>query len=448
MAETNFTMEKPNERQYEFMTATKRFIGYGGARGGGKSWAVRRKAELLALSYEGIRILIVRRTFPQLRENHINPMRKELHGVAKYKESSRTFTFANGSVIVFGYCDTEADTEQYQGQEYDVIFIDEATQITYLVFITLTAILRGANNFPKRIYLTCNPGGVGHAWVKRLFIDRIYEGSENPEDYIFIPARVEDNYALQEKDPEYVKMLQNLPEDLRRAWLDGDWDVFAGQYFTEWNRDMHVCDPFPVPKHWRRYLVIDYGLDMLAALWIAVNEQGEACVYRELYRSGLIVSDAATAILQAQGTDKPDICIAPPDLWARRQDTGRSVVELFGSFGLYFVKASADRVSGWANVKEWLKVRECEDGISRPQLKIFRTCPNLIRCIPLLQYDDHNPNDCATEPHEITHAPDALRYWASGRPRRANAPLTEEQKERLSTGYDAQVQDFLNFGVS
>ena len=99
----NFTMEKPNERQYEFMTATKRFIGYGGARGGGKSWAVRRKAELLALSYEGIRILIVRRTFPQLRENHINPMRKELHGVAKYKESSRTFTFANGSVIVFGF---------------------------------------------------------------------------------------------------------------------------------------------------------------------------------------------------------------------------------------------------------------------------------------------------------------------------------------------------------
>ena len=444
----SFKFEEPNERQREFMYATTRFVAYGGARGGGKSWAVRRKAELLALNYAGIRILIIRRSFAQLRENHIVPMKKELHGFAVYRESTKTFDFPNESAIVFGYCDTEADTQQYLGREYDVIFRDEATQLTYMQFIELTAILRGANNFPKRMYLTCNPGGVGHAWVKRLFIDRKYEGTEKSEDYLFIPAKVGDNYALQEKDPGYVQMLQNLPEDLRKAWLDGDWDVFAGQYFTEWNRDRHVCDPFNVPKHWRRYLAIDYGLDMLAALWIAVDEHGEAYVYRELYQSGLVVSDAAAAIIRAQNGDKPDILVAPPDLWARRQDTGRSVVELFGTFGLYFVKASAERVAGWMNVKEWLKVRTCEDGNDRPQLKIFRTCPNLIRCIPLLQYDEHNTNDCSTEPHEITHAPDALRYWASGRPSRASAPLTEEEKEKLSTGYDAQVQDFLNFGVT
>ncbi|MEG1850351.1 MAG: phage terminase large subunit, partial [Oscillospiraceae bacterium] len=167
-------IEPPNERQKLFLTATTRYIAYGGARGGGKSWAVRCKAKLLAAAYPGIRILMMRRTFPELTENHILPLTVELAGIAVYRSGDRVFAFPNGSRIKFGYCDSEADVGQYQGQEYDVIFIDEATHFTEFQYDNIRACNRGVNAFPKRIYLTCNPGGVGHGWVKRLFIDQKY----------------------------------------------------------------------------------------------------------------------------------------------------------------------------------------------------------------------------------------------------------------------------------
>ncbi len=151
---------KPNPKQVEFFLAKARFVGYGGARGGGKSWAIRQKAKLLALNYPGIRMLILRRSFPELRENHILPLKQDLKDVARYKDSEKAFSFPNGSRLIFGYCADEHDVDQYQGQEYDVIFIDEATHFTEYQYSTLTACLRGANPFPKRMYLTCNPGGV------------------------------------------------------------------------------------------------------------------------------------------------------------------------------------------------------------------------------------------------------------------------------------------------
>lgn len=185
------------------------------------------------------------------------------------------------------------DLNRYQGQEYDFIFIDEATQMEEEVFIALKASLRGANDYPKRIYLTCNPGGVGHSWVKRLFVDRRFLPSEDPLDYRFIPARLSDNQILRERDPSYLKALQSLPEDLRRAWLDGCWDVFKGQYFEEFSRDLHVVEPFEIPSSYRRFVAFDYGLDMLACLWFAVSPDGWIYVYRELHQPGLIVSEAA-----------------------------------------------------------------------------------------------------------------------------------------------------------
>lgn len=185
----NYDFGSPNTRQEEFFRAQERFIAYGGARGGGKSWAVRKKAALLALQYPGIRMLLVRRTLPEVRENHILPLITELKGLAEYKKSEEVMLFTCGSRLRFGYCDNETDVTRYQGQEYDVIFLDEATQFTVYQYNTLTACLRGANSFPKRMYLTCNPGGVGHDWVKRLFIDRKFTPTENPQNYRFIPAR-------------------------------------------------------------------------------------------------------------------------------------------------------------------------------------------------------------------------------------------------------------------
>ena len=418
---------RPNPRQIEFFKARARFIAYGGARGGGKSWAVRKKAAGLALSYPGAGILIVRRTFPELRENHILPMTADLAGIARYRDADKSFTFPGGSRIVFGYCSSESDVLQYQGQEYDVIFMDEATQFTEFQFTTLTACLRGANDFPKRFYLTCNPGGVGHAWVKRLFIDRRYKKTEHPEDYVFIAANVYDNHALMEHDPDYVRMLENLPEEQRRAWLLGQWDIFEGQYFAEFDRNVHVCRPHGIPAHWRRYVTLDYGMDMLAALWVAVDEQGRAVVYKELYegrdngkgsnKQGHIISEAARRMLEVNGDDDIYTWLAPPDLWNRRQDTGKSAAEIFFENGVALTKTGNDRVVGWLAVREFLALRPDEQGGTSPGLRIFDTCINLIRTLPALRHDEKKPEDVANEPHELTHAPDALRgfctYWST-----------------------------------
>ncbi len=198
-----------NPKQKQFFEARTTFIAYGGAKGGGKTWAVRTKAVGGAIFNPGIKILIMRRTYPELEENHIQPIVASVNqSIASYNASLRLMTFFNGSTIKFGHWSGEQSESEYQGMEFDWIFIDEATQFTERAFNYLKGCLRGVRGqevggYPKRMYLTCNPGGVGHRWVKRLFIDRDYiqdpdnpEGWEDPGDYTFIPATVEDNKVL------------------------------------------------------------------------------------------------------------------------------------------------------------------------------------------------------------------------------------------------------------
>lgn len=401
---------KPSEKQKEFLLSKAKFTAYGGARGGGKSWALRYKLLLLCLRYAGIRTVIIRRTFPELRENHVGAL-YELAvktGLAEYSESNKVFKFINGSQIKLGYLDSESDLLQYQGLEFDIIALDEATQICERAFAVLAASLRGANGFPKRMYLTCNPGGVGHGWVKRLFIDRAYREGEDPRDYRFIPALVYDNTALMESNPDYVKQLEMLPEELKKAWLFGEWDVFAGQFFTEFDARIHSAK-LTLPKNAEHYCALDYGLDMLAALFIAVDEEGRAYVYDEIYESGLIVSEAAEKISEKRTEDM--IFIAPADLWSRQKDSGKSIAELFAEGGVYLTKLRPERVAGWLALKEWLKT----DERGRAMMQIDVKCKNILRTLPLLMHDERRQGDAATEPHEITHAPDALRYFASFR---------------------------------
>ena len=430
---------RPNKKQRRFFLARERYIGYGGARGGGKSWAVRVKALLLALYYPGIRLLLVRRSYGELEDNHIRPLRKLLGELAVYREGEKSFSFPNGSRLRFGYCDAESDVLRYQGQEYDCIFLDEATQLTEFQFQTFKGCLRGVNDFPKRIYVTCNPGGVGHGWVKRLFIERRYEGSERAEDYCFIPADVYDNESLMESDPDYVQRLESLPYELRQAWLHGSWDVFAGQFFPEWERSVHVCEPFAIPEGWRWYVTLDYGMDMLAAYLIAVDEEGRAWVTAEVYEgrdlgeghTGLIISEAAEALKALAGERKIYEWLAPPDMWTGRQETGRSVAEIFAEQGIWLTKSSNDRLAGWMALRERLKVERDVDGRRRAGLCIFSTCSNLIRTLPLLRYDERRPSDCARTPHELTHAPDALRGFCVHWVQRGAAPAAPARTEKL-----------------
>ena len=261
-------IDRPNEKQKQFLTASAKHIGFGGARGGGKSWGVRTKAKLLSLNYPGIRILIVRRTYPELINNHINILRKELLGIARYNDKDKVFKFGNGSSINFTYCAKDADLDRLQGVEYDIIFLDEATQLTEHQMKTITACLRGVNDFPKRVYYTCNPGGQGHQYIKRLFIDKCYEDGEIPNDYQFIQSLVTDNKALMESQPDYIKQLEALPPKLRDAWLYGSWDVYEGQFFEEFadkpnhyedRQWTHVIEPFEVPSDWKIYRSFDWG---------------------------------------------------------------------------------------------------------------------------------------------------------------------------------------------
>jgi phage terminase large subunit len=427
-------LPKPTPKQEEFLRARTRYVAYGGCRGGGKSYAVDIKAPVLALAHAGIKILILRRTYAELKQNHIDKLCAMLIGVARYKDSDKVLIFPNGSRIFFGYCDSEGDARRYQGQEYDVIFIDEATQLPWEWVEKLNTSIRGVNDFPKRMYFTCNPGGVGHQWIKRLFIDREYLPGENPEDYTFIRSGVLDNAPLMAKDPGYIKTLEALSPDLRRAWLDGDWDGLAGAFFPEFRRDIHVCAPFSIPSWWRLYRAFDYGLDALSCVWAAMDDHGELWVYRHLECGNLVISDAAKTIFDAQMPGEEERIVdtyIPPDMRSRSRDSGRSQDELFRDAGIYGVFASNNREAGWVSVKEWMRIMRGADGCDASRLHIFDTCNLLIKNITLLQHDMRNPNDAATEPHDITHSCDALRYLLVSHQRNAPAPpMSEEDKER------------------
>ncbi len=402
----------PFPPQEAFFRAKARRIAYGGARGGGKSFAMRSKLVLLALRYAGIQILLLRRTFPELRENHINPLRRWLHGIASFKESTKEFVFPNTSRIKLGYLAEEADALQYQGQAYEVIGMEEATQFTESQYYAMTECCRLngllREHFIPRMYFTCNPGGVGHAWVKRLFIDRDYRASERAEDYVFIPSTVYDNRYLVKENPEYVQSLESLPPLRRKAMLDGDWDAFEGQYFTEFDRRIHEIEPFSVPREWHRFAALDYGLDMTACLLLAYPpDRSRLVVYRELYEPDLILSGAARGILDLIGEDEIRYLVASPDLAGRRQDGGKSGFDILRSCGVKgLVPADNERIAGWRRMREFLRAK----GPSGAYLGIFPQCRNLLRTLPRLQFDPIRCEDVSLNPHEYTHAPDALRY--------------------------------------
>ncbi len=299
MADRVITL-RPTVKQKRFLQMRAKHCGYGGARGGGKSWVVRIKAFLLANKWgrpnawsEGIKICIVRRTLVDVRNNHIVPLKILLNGLARYNQTERTFYFPNGSTIHFEYYDNEGHSDHFQGVEYDVIFIEEATQLPEEWIKNIAASCRGANSFPHRIYYTCNPGGPGHAYIKRIFIDRVYKEGENPEDYEFVQAKVTDNKVLMELDPDYITFLKNLPPKRRAAWLDGSWEIYSGQYFNEFVNDpdhyddgyyTHVINPIPIRKHWTIYRGLDWGhFRPYSVSWYAIDEDGVMYRFKELY---------------------------------------------------------------------------------------------------------------------------------------------------------------------
>ena len=312
-----------------------------------------------------------------------------------------------------------------------MIRFDEMTHFTETQYTYMMSRVRGVNRFPKHVKCTANPGGVGHANAKSRFIDvgapmraHACEGGTR----LFIPARLEDNPFLLEADPGYEERMKNLPENVYKALREGDWDYYAGQYFTEFSRETHVCAPFEIPDWWKRYAAMDYGLDMLAVLFLAVDDENHAVVYREIYEPNLIIPQAAARIRAAMGPgERLSAFYAPKDLWNRRQETGKSVADIFLEEGIALDRVSNRRIPGWYEIKRRMEPQTDADGVKRPKIRIFDNCLNLIRTLPGLQHDEKDPNDVAKEPHELTHAPDALRYFCDGQPLPAERPDGREE---------------------
>ena len=429
----DFPIPSPSPRQEEFFRDTHKYVAFGGARGGGKSWAVRVKALMMCLKYPGIRIAIVRRTYGELRQNHILPMQTAAAGVAVYTESKREMSFENSSVINFLYCRSTADLDKFQGTEYDVMFIDEATQFTEEMYDRMKACVRGTNKFPKRIYLTCNPGGRGHGWVKRLFIDKVYKSGERAEDYSFIRSLVTDNKALMESDPDYVNKLRALPQKLRKAWLDGDWNIFEGQFFEEFadvpehyadRIGTHVIDPFEVPRHWTVYRSFDFGYSKpFSCDWWAVDGEGRAYLILQLYgctgqpNEGVkwdpdrIFSEIRRIETEHRWlAGKHILGIADPSIWDASR--GEAIIEAADRHFVFFQKGDNKRLPGWMQCHYRLNF----DSSGRPMVYFFNTCRDAIRTLPLLTYSDTDPEDLDTSQED--HFADSFRYFCMSRPMR------------------------------
>lgn len=440
------------KRQKCFCDADAFEVLYGGAAGGGKSYGQLVDAMLYAFKYPRSRQIIFRRTYPELEKSLIRvSLALFPAAVYSYSRTVHTGTFINGSVIDFAYCDNESDVYRYQSAEYDVIRFDELTHFTESMYTYLISRCRGADGYPKHIKSTTNPGGIGHSWVKARFID--IGASDTVHKVkgmtrVFIPARITDNSFLLKADPDYIKRLESLDERDRLALLDGVWDLEDGRFFDSFDRGVHVIKPFSVPPEWHRYVALDYGLDMLAAYKIAVDNNRRAYVIGEVYEGkdnggeGLIVSQAAERIKALIANDKIRAIFAPPDLWSRQKDSGKSIARLFFENGVPLTRVSSSRVNGWMELKEWLSVYTGEDGNPTANLKVFDRCVNLIRTMSALQCDSQNPSDCAASPHELTHAPDALRYFISGQPR--STPLTPV---KYRYGFDFEKPKPTAYGV-
>lgn len=428
---------KPSAKQKEFFRARAKNVGYGGARGGGKSWAARTKAVLLASHYPGIRILTVRQTYPEIINNHIRPLQGLLNGYAKYNDRDKTFTFPNGSIMQYTYCGGDADLSHVQGNEWDVIFFEEATNLSEYQIKAIRACNRGTGNFPRRCYYTTNPGGQSHAYFKRIFVDRRFEAGEDPADYEFIQALVTDNAALMESDPEYIKTLESLPHALREAWLHGRWDVYEGQYFESF-RDLpdhyddrigtHVINPFQPPLSWPIYRSFDWGYSKpFSTGWWTVDGDGRLYRILEYYgctdepNTGLKMSaDAVFANIHKIEQEHPYLAgrdiigVADPAIWSA--DGGESIAETASKHQVFFNKGDHQRIPGWMQMQYRLKF----DSEGIPMMYVFKGCKAFIRTIPTLMYDEHKPEDLDTDGED--HCADECRYMCMMRPIKPTSP--------------------------
>ena len=423
---------------------------FGGAKGGGKSHGLRNIFLLRRFKYEGSVGAIFRKTYPELEANHIRPMFAQFPALKEYwNESKKLLTLPNHSTLQFCHCESERDVGLYQGREFHDLGIEEAGQWPETTVNTL----RGSNRSSKagikaRTALTGNPGGIGHKWLKRIFVEKRFKPRERPGDYNFIQALVDDNAALIHNDPDYVYRLESEPnEALRQAYRYGSWDIFAGQFFSEISRERHVVSQFNIPAHWNRFGAYDYGFNHPAAFgWFAVDEDGNVVMYRELIQAKLRVDQFADKV--ASFPDTKDLMVIPAglDCWAKKATiqagTTPTVAEEFMKRGIVLSPARVDRIQGANQIRNFLAWQDLADEREIPRFRIMDNCPITFDCLTRMEHDPNRVEDVlkidATEgdPMSGDDSYDMVRYGLMSRP-----VISEPARKKLTPGSDAYAAD-------
>lgn len=434
---------KPNPGpQTEFLAASEREVLYGGSAGGGKSYAMLADP-LRYMGHSAFSGLLLRHTTEELRELIFKSqeMYPKIWPGIKWSERKMQWTAPSGARLWMSYLDRDEDVLRYQGLAFSWIGFDELTQwSTPYAWNYMRSRLRStAPDLPIFMRATTNPGGRGHHWVKKMFIDPAPAGITFDATDIetgevlkypighskagkslfkrrFIPARLSDNPYLAEQG-DYEAMLLSLPEQQRRQLLDGDWDIKEGAAFTEFERTKHVIEPFKIPSNWVKFRAADYGYGSHSAvLWFAVTPSEQLVVYRELYVSKVLATDLADMILKLEAEDgNIKYGVLDSSLWHKRGDTGPSLAEQMVARGCRWRpsdRSKGSRVAGKNEIHRRLQVDEFTD---EPRLVFFNNCVNTIAQLPALPIDKRNPEDIDTASED--HLYDALRYGIMSRPR-------------------------------
>lgn len=405
----------------------------GGARGPGKSHGIFAQASLDDCQrMDGLKVLFLRKTAVSAQESFQDLINKVILAKLPFTRSNSVITFENASRIILGGFHNERDIDKYIGVEYDVIVIEELNQLTLEKFEMLLGSLRTSKEgWRPRVYGSFNPGGIGHAWVKERYV--MPYRLKKQRRARFVPATFKANIYL---DDGYTEYLLGLSGDLGKAWREGDFDLFAGQYFSEWRYDIHVCDPFTIPNDWRRFKAGDYGNFAPSSVgWYAVSPDGKLYRYRELYEKGLSYSALAAKTVEMTGPDeKIDYEVWDPAIWSRKgerddeltgADVYRAKIKELTTKEPRLVRGDNARVVGWGVLREYLKpVPGSFEGEITAKLQVFSTCTNFIRTIPALQHDEHNPEDVDTDGED--HCADEGRYAVMSEPRPS---ITAAEKE-------------------
>ncbi len=413
---------RPTAKQEAFLNAREDEVLYGGAVGGGKSEALLMFSILRRTMIPRSRGLILRRTYPELEMTHIRRSKELLlhGGGVRYSEQHKRWLFPNGSILQFGYAERYDDLLRYQSAEFEDVCIDEASQFTEQEYLFLMSRLRTTKRGVRCLMrLASNPGGIGHAWLKRRFVDVARDATyRDPETGLtrrYIPATLDDNPHIDKA--AYERRLAAMPDDLRRMYRYGEWDVFAGQVFAEFARTVHVVDPFPLPGWWRRWLANDPGYaEHFAWYWFAADDEGNVYVYREYTNEPgerVPYSQQAARVVELTGGEQLEFCVVGLDAFNRHPETGKAIVDYYreGGLQLPFLRAvhgPDSRKLRAATLHEYLKVEKAGDGAPRARLRVFATCRKLIETLPMLTADPRDPEAVAKT--GLDHWYDALTY--------------------------------------